>query len=617
MAKIIIQCPDCGEELVASTSFFSRSSRVVQCKHCGKMVDVKQERMESAACPSCGTNVVFKKSQKTVTCPDCKRKFAPMEEFTKQTRVSCPQCGCGIGVSKKSGAGAEAECPLCGFRFNAQAELERAKLVRDNILSVIKYEGDNSTFVWKHPIEDFYYGSKLIVHESQEALFLLNGKALDLFGPGEHILETQRLPLLNKVQSLPTGGANPFHAEVYFINKAMQMDLKWGTSSRVRFIDPITQIPLDIGASGEMNLMVGDARKLIVKLVGTTGGLVGNKAELSGEGARAVKSLQVAFRGMMNMEIRSFLGSVIKEQELNILEIDAHTAELSEALRLRIAPGFEEYGLELHNFYITSVSLPEDDKNFQSIRQQLADAYIKVREQQIAADIEKAKRGVELEKKQTELDSKRYDAEIRRIDAESEANEIRARGHATAEVMHAQGYNQRDVIQAEVQKAYAEGLGKIGSAPASGGGSASGGIAGDIVGMMVGMKAAEAMGGIMQGMNPTGDAGTPKAEPAAESGWTCSCGHKGNRGKFCEECGNPRPESWDCPCGHKGNRGKFCEECGKPKPESWDCPCGHKGNRGKCCEECGRPKPESAWTCSCGHAGNHGKCCEECGKPRS
>ena len=494
MAKIIIQCPDCGEELVASTSFFSRSSRVVQCKHCGKMVDVKQERMESAACPSCGTNVVFKKSQKTVTCPDCKRKFAPMEEFTKQTRVSCPQCGCGIGVSKKSGAGAEAECPLCGFRFNAQAELERAKLVRDNILSVIKYEGDNSTFVWKHPIEDFYYGSKLIVHESQEALFLLNGKALDLFGPGEHILETQRLPLLNKVQSLPTGGANPFHAEVYFINKAMQMDLKWGTSSRVRFIDPITQIPLDIGASGEMNLMVGDARKLIVKLVGTTGGLVGNKAELSGEGARAVKSLQVAFRGMMNMEIRSFLGSVIKEQKLNILEIDAHTAELSEALRLRIAPGFEEYGLELHNFYITSVSLPEDDKNFQSIRQQLADAYIKVREQQIAADIEKAKRGVELEKKQTELDSKRYDAEIRRIDAESEANEIRARGHATAEVMHAQGYNQRDVIQAEVQKAYAEGLGKIGSAPASGGGSASGGIAGDIVGMMVGMKAAEAMG---------------------------------------------------------------------------------------------------------------------------
>lgn len=198
MAKIIIQCPDCGEELVASTSFFSRSSRVVQCKHCGKMVDVKQERMESAACPSCGTNVVFKKSQKTVTCPDCKRKFAPMEEFTKQTRVSCPQCGCGIGVSKKSGAGAEAECPLCGFRFNAQAELERAKLVRDNILSVIKYEGDNSTFVWKHPIEDFYYGSKLIVHESQEALFLLNGKALDLFGPGEHILETQRLPLDRK-----------------------------------------------------------------------------------------------------------------------------------------------------------------------------------------------------------------------------------------------------------------------------------------------------------------------------------------------------------------------------------------------------------------------------------
>jgi membrane protease subunit (stomatin/prohibitin family) len=59
------------------------------------------------------------------------------------------------------------------------------------------------------------------------------------------------------------------------------------------------------------------------------------------------------------------------------------------------------------------------------------------------------------------------------------------------------------------------------------------------------------------------------AAPAGAGGWTCSCGHAGNTGKFCAECGKPAPApaaAWDCSCGHKGNTGKFCAECGKPKP---------------------------------------------------
>lgn len=57
-----------------------------------------------------------------------------------------------------------------------------------NIISVIKYEGDNQTFIWKHPKEDFTLGSQLIVHESQEAIFFMNGQALDLFGAGRYTL---------------------------------------------------------------------------------------------------------------------------------------------------------------------------------------------------------------------------------------------------------------------------------------------------------------------------------------------------------------------------------------------------------------------------------------------
>ena len=84
------------------------------------------------------------------------------------------------------------------------------------------------------------------------------------------------------------------------------------------------------------------------------------------------------------------------------------------------------------------------------------------------------------------------------------------------------------------------------------------------------------------------------AAPAAPAGWTCACGHAGNTGKFCAECGQPKPApagEWKCACGAV-NTGKFCAECGQPKPASdeWTCACGTV-NKGKFCANCGTPRP--------------------------
>lgn len=125
-----------------------------------------------------------------------------------------------------------------------------------SITDVIKYEGNNQTFIWKHPSEDFNTGSQLIVHETQEAIFFLNGQALDSFGPGRHELETQNLPLLNGVSKITTGGVSPFHSEVYFVNLIEQMGIRWGTNSKIQFMEPTYGFPLSLGASGEIALAV-------------------------------------------------------------------------------------------------------------------------------------------------------------------------------------------------------------------------------------------------------------------------------------------------------------------------------------------------------------------------
>lgn len=53
--------------------------------------------------------------------------------------------------------------------------------------------------------------------------------------------------------------------------------------------------------------------------------------------------------------------------------------------------------------------------------------------------------------------------------------------------------------------------------------------------------------------------------PVQQDSWVCSCGNV-NKGKFCSECGNPRPSGpWVCSCGTV-NKGKFCSECGRPRP---------------------------------------------------
>ncbi len=91
----------------------------------------------------------------------------------------------------------------------------------------------------------------------------------------------------------------------------------------------------------------------------------------------------------------------------------------------------------------------------------------------------------------------------------------------------------------------------------------------------------------------------PQAAAPQAGGWNCSCGKTGNTGKFCAECGSPKPadaDGWTCVCGAL-NKGKFCAECGKPKPSGapkYKCDkCGWEPedpfNPPKFCAECGDP----------------------------
>ena len=224
------------------------------------------------------------------------------------------------------------------------------------IVDVIQYEGDNSTFVWKHPCEDFNTGTQLIVHESQEAVFFSNGQALDLFGPGRYTLETENIPLLRRLQNIPTGGETPFHCEVYFINKTEQMAIRWGTDSKVQYVEPTYKFPISIGASGEMSLCVDDSRKLLVKLVGTEHGL-------------DRQQLTTYFRGILMMRVKTYIAQSMRENAINIFEIDEKLESFSADMHQRLIPDFLDYGVQLKRFFVTTIVKPDGDPQYEKFKE--------------------------------------------------------------------------------------------------------------------------------------------------------------------------------------------------------------------------------------------------------
>ncbi|MBP3307919.1 MAG: SPFH domain-containing protein [Clostridia bacterium] len=377
------------------------------------------------------------------------------------------------------------------------------------IAELIKYEGDNSTFIWKHPCEDFNTTTQLIVHESQEAIFFMNGQALDLFGPGRHTLETQNIPLLRKIINIPTGGQTPFHCEVYFINKTEQMAIRWGTDSKVQYIEPTYKFPISIGASGEMVLSVSDSRRLILKLVGT-------------EGSLDRQSLVTYFRAVLMTRVKTYIAQTMRQSAISIFEIDEQLESLSQNIHTRLIDDFLEYGINLKHFYITTVVKPDGDSQYERFKELHFRQY---------ADIAEARL-----KQQTDI-----------IHAETEAQRVVIDSKAQATKRMQEGYTYQQERGFDVAEDAARNEG-----------------AGQFTNMGIGLGMMAGVGGGIAGV--VGDAVGSAFKPNTAPSFCETCGAMLDVGaSFCAECGAKRVDSKDTcsSCGYKFERaGNFCPKCG-------------------------------------------------------
>jgi len=188
------------------------------------------------------------------------------------------------------------------------------------------------------------YGSQLVVRESQSAVFFRDGKAMDVLGPGRHTLSTQNIPLLTKALTsmLGFGTTSPFRVEVYFVNNKVFTNLRWGTRDPVAFRDSELGL-VRLRAFGNYTMKVKNPLLFINTIVGTQGIYVSDQ-------------IHEYLKDVIVSRLNDLLGETLD----TIFNLPKIYDELGVAAKTRVSGDFDKYGLELIDFFVQSITPPEE-----------------------------------------------------------------------------------------------------------------------------------------------------------------------------------------------------------------------------------------------------------------
>ena len=224
------------------------------------------------------------------------------------------------------------------------------------LIDIVKFQGNDAEFVWKFPSENLRLGTQLVVKPAQTAFFVRGGVILDEFKEGTVTLKSGNIPLLTKLVSLPFGGDTPFQAEVWFVNLITKLNTPWGTARPIQLEDPKYGVVVPVRAFGQFGFRVAEPRKFLEGVVGT---------------AKVFTAVQITdyFKGVLLQAVNSNIGKAMVKQNISVLQISAYLDDISGFCKEKIALDFQQFGLELINFYFQSINVPEEDPSFIKLKQ--------------------------------------------------------------------------------------------------------------------------------------------------------------------------------------------------------------------------------------------------------
>lgn len=220
--------------------------------------------------------------------------------------------------------------------------------IRGQFIDIIEWVDFRSdVLTWKFPDQDkeIKMGAQLTVRDSQAAIMLNEGKMADVFEAGRYELTTRNMPIMTTINSWKHGFESPFKADIYYFNTRQFTDNKWGTPSPVTIPDSKFQ-QVEFRAFGSYNFRLVDFEKFFREIVGT----------------RPVVALSDV-EGMMRGKLVDRFTEVVAEMaksNFSFVDMQANKSEFVEALMPRIAHFFDDFGIEITDFSIQSITLPPE-----------------------------------------------------------------------------------------------------------------------------------------------------------------------------------------------------------------------------------------------------------------
>ncbi len=218
------------------------------------------------------------------------------------------------------------------------------------IFDVIEYPSEMPNEIVHHfpetGVADIRWGSQLIVRESQKAIFMRDGKALDVFGPGRHTLSTANLPLLTNLLGKAFNNRTPFTAEVFFVAMREFADRKWGTAQPIIIRNEGVGLGMTLlQGFGTYSFQVADPQQFVTQIVGSTS-------------TYSLTSIENRLRSMLLSKLQDTLATQAASGQ-NIFQLMSLTEELGTAVRAKAQDDFAAIGLTLKSFYISNLKPSE------------------------------------------------------------------------------------------------------------------------------------------------------------------------------------------------------------------------------------------------------------------
>lgn len=218
------------------------------------------------------------------------------------------------------------------------------------IFDVVEYPSEMPDEIVHHfpetGVADIRWGSQLIVRESQNAIFMRDGKALDVFGPGRHTLSTANLPLLTDLLGKAFNNRTPFTAEVFFVAMREFADRKWGTAQPIIIQNAGVGLGMTLlQGFGTYSFQVSNPQQFVTQIVGTSS-------------SYTLQQIENRLRSMLLSKLQDTLATQAANGQ-NIFQLMSLTEELGTAVRAKAQDDFAAIGLVLKSFYISNLKPSE------------------------------------------------------------------------------------------------------------------------------------------------------------------------------------------------------------------------------------------------------------------